>query len=117
LEKTWVARLPHAYTGAGSRSKATKVNKRKEDITLADLLTDDGFLAWQLKNDETEAQEWQNWMDRNPENAELVNQAIQLLSVLASMKEKKISDYQVNASFDRLMKKITRRENRFYSIL
>ena len=93
------------------------MKNNKNYTSIADLLTDDGFLAWQLKKDDSQNADWNEWMAANPENEQLVKQAAQLLHVFIDLKERKLSEYQVNASFDRLFKKIIKKENRLYSIL
>ena len=93
-----------------------KVNNKKEYTSIADLLTDDGFLAWQLKKDDRYNAAWDEWVAANPDNAELADQAAQLLNVIIDLKERKLSEYQVNASVERLLKKIIKEESKLYSI-
>ncbi|HTL08276.1 MAG TPA: hypothetical protein VL307_08480 [Chitinophagaceae bacterium] len=78
--------------------------------SVADLLTNDSFLAWQLKNDARHAAVWANWMAGDPANQALVTQASDLLALLVESREKRLSDYQVNMAFERLLKKIAANE-------
>lgn len=102
---------------AGNKVNHLKVTNKKDYTTIADLLTDDGFLAWQLKKDDSYDADWNEWVAANPENARLANQAAHVLNVFIDLKERKLSEYQVNASFDRLFKKIIKKESRLYSLL
>jgi len=93
------------------------LNLNKRYLTVTDLLTDDDFLAWQLKKRAGDGGVWADWMAENPDNAELVEEAVVLLAALVSIREKKLPDYQINASFERLLKKIKAKENTLYFIL
>jgi hypothetical protein len=93
------------------------VINNKKYTSIADLLMDDGFLAWHFKKDHSNDTKWNEWVASNSENAQLANQAAKLLTVFIELKERKLSEYQVNASFDRLFKKIIKKETKHYSIL
>jgi hypothetical protein len=82
------------------------VNDNKRYTTIADLLADDGFMAWHLKKNDRHEQTWNKWIAEKPEHAELANRAVQVLSVLIIPEEEKLSNQQIKASFDRLLKKI-----------
>ena len=93
------------------------MNDKKKYTTIADLLTDDGFLAWHLKKNDRRLQTWNKWIAENPEHAALANQAEQLLSVLINPEEEKLSNQQVNASFDRLLKKIVNKKKSVHNLI
>jgi len=79
------------------------VNEKKKYATIADLLTDDSFLAWHLKKNGRYKQSWNKWIAEKPVHAALAKQAEQVLSVLINPEEEKLSDRQVNASFEKLL--------------
>jgi len=93
------------------------VNCKKKYTTIADLLTDDGFLAWHLRKDDRYDLIWNEWVAEDSEHAQLANQAAQVLSVFIGLKTQKLSEYQVNACFNRLLKKIIKKEYKLYSFL
>jgi len=78
--------------------------------SVADLLTDDSFLAWQLKKDARHAARWTRWVASHPRNQALAAQAAALLTMLLESKEKRLSDYQINNAFERLLKQIATNE-------
>jgi len=82
------------------------VNHRKKYNTIADLLTDDGFLAWYLKINDRYEQAWNRWINENRTHAQLAKKAVQLLSVIMSPETDEVPQQQINASFDRLYNKI-----------
>ena len=77
---------------------------------MADLLTDDSFLAWYLKKNEKDERTWNQWIAATPEQAALARQAEHMLSVLIDLQTDNVSAYQRKISFDRLLKKITEQE-------
>jgi hypothetical protein len=92
------------------------VSDKKKYTTIADLLTDDGFLAWHLSNDKDD-QFWNTWIAEKPGHAALAKQAVQLLSVITNPDAKKIPDHGIHSSFDRLLKKIMKQEKRYSNLL
>ena len=93
------------------------MNDKKKYTTIADLLTDDGFLAWYLKKNDRKEQVWNKWIAEKPEHAELANRAVQVLSVLIDPEEEKLSNQQINASFDKLLKKLTNKGKRAHKLI
>jgi hypothetical protein len=86
------------------------VNDHKKYKTIADLLTDDGFLAWYLKTNDRYEKLWSKWIAEEPEHAALATQAINVLKVIMNPEEEKVSGHAISASFDRLLKKIINRK-------
>lgn len=97
-----------------NRLKVISINKYK---TVADLLTDESFIAWQLQQHPGATRVWTRWMTEKPENEALAEEAIQLLAALVTIRQKKLSDYQINTSFERLLRKIKTGEKRVHFIL
>jgi len=91
------------------------VNTNKDYTSIADLLTEDSFMAWWLKKDALHEQAWEKWMASKPANAALAREAEQLLAVLVNLETQPISIYQRNASFNRLLKKIAEEKKRTIS--
>lgn len=50
--------------------------------TAEDLLTDEGFLHWYHQTDPEELELWRQWINADPKNKELADEAVQLLSVM-----------------------------------
>ena len=88
------------------------MNTGKKYTEVTDLLIDDVFLAWYLKKDEKLMQVWDEWIAEKYEHAEMAKEARQILAVLFSLQTENISSYQRNASFERLLKKITSQEKK-----
>ncbi len=70
-----------------------------------DLLSDESFLAWYFKKPGKEHQQWINWMNDHPEQAQLVRQAIGLLEA-TRLPEPPISLQQITLAEERLLKRV-----------
>ena len=93
------------------------MNEKKKYATIADLLTDDSFLAWHLKKNGRYKQSWNKWIAEKPVHAALAKQAEQVLSVLINPEEEKLSDRQVNASFEKLLRKINNQGKTIHNLI
>ena len=92
------------------------MNTNKAYTSIADLLAEESFLAWYLKKNVLHEQAWEQWMAARPARAALVKEAEQVLEVLVNLERQPISNYQRNASFDRLMKKIADKEKKLLTV-
>ena len=82
------------------------MNKKTNYITVADLLTDEGFLSWYLATDESCEQFWAHWIAASPEHAKLAAKAVQMLKIITSPVVEKPDYQQLDAAFERLRRKI-----------
>ena len=70
-----------------------------------DLLTDESFLAWQLKASSDEKLQWEKWMHENPDKVALVHEAQSLLGSLI-LKESSIPEVQIQKAEENLIQAI-----------
>jgi len=72
---------------------------------VADLLSDDSFLAWHFKTDPLQVQQWDQWIAGHPESRELVKLAVSALDLLR-MQEKELPDGQITLAESLLLQKV-----------
>ena len=69
--------------------------------TVEELLSDESFLAWHQQTDGEAMRSWSEWIDVNPEQKQLAEQAVRLLHKI-HIGEKGKTNAQINAAADRL---------------
>jgi hypothetical protein len=78
--------------------------------TVEEFLMDDSFLAWLHQTDEKAIRQWMKWIETNPENKRLADEAVQLISIIGwAEKEFPVSEKQINAGYERLINTIAQR--------
>ena len=68
---------------------------------IEDILADENFLSWYLKNDETKTAAWQEWLAEHPDDHPLVREAIAFLDGI-SLAEQQPSAQQTELAAARL---------------
>ncbi|MEO5681396.1 MAG: hypothetical protein ABIQ88_02080 [Chitinophagaceae bacterium] len=81
------------------------MNKKKVKA-VAGLLADESFLDWHLQTNKVYEQYWDEWINEKPAHALLAATAVKLLQIITAPSVEKISCPELNASFERLLKKI-----------
>src|SRR5436190_20230412 len=76
--------------------------KTGNDITVEELLLNDGFLRWYYQKDEKEIQAWDEWMAISPEHQYLANQAVEMILLIRSARESKITEQEIMKETNRL---------------
>ena len=69
--------------------------KKRNYSTIEELLLADGFLNWYYLTDEKEIHEWNEWIAISPEHKHLANQAVEVLLLIRSAKENKITEQEI----------------------
>jgi transmembrane sensor len=69
---------------------------------VEDLLCDESFLAWYFKADPGAEEQWQKWMNREPQNRSLAEEAIVFLQSL-QFREKSLSASTMTGAENRLL--------------
>jgi transmembrane sensor len=77
--------------------------KKRNYSTVEELLLADGFLNWYYLTDEKEIHGWNEWIATNPEHKHLADQAVEVLLLLRSAKENKITEQEIRAETNRLI--------------
>lgn len=72
---------------------------------VEDFLSDDSFLNWYFRSDETDTNNWENWMTSNPDKKSLINEAVKFLNEL-KLNEKEIPFFQIDAAHTRFLNRI-----------
>jgi hypothetical protein len=73
--------------------------------TAEELLMDESFLLWYHHTDNEAVRLWNEWIAADPRHRLLADEAVLLLSRI-DLKEKGITDTQINTAADRLMRAI-----------
>jgi hypothetical protein len=69
--------------------------KKEIYTSVEDLLLTDGFLNWYCKTVEKEIREWNEWIEISPEHRGLANQAVEMLLLIRSANENKITEQEI----------------------
>ena len=77
--------------------------KKRNYSTVEELLLADGFLNWYYLTDEKEIHGWNEWIAISPEHKHLADQAVEVLLLLRSAKENKITEQEIRAETNRLI--------------
>jgi transmembrane sensor len=78
---------------------------RKHFSSFEDVLSDEDFLNWYAGGKGQQASNWEAWLLQNPQYQPLVQESIQYLDMI-QLKDKPVSERQVSAAHERLMKSI-----------
>ena len=79
--------------------------KKRNYSTVEELLLADGFLNWYLA-DEKEIRGWNEWIAISPEHKYLADQAVEMILLIRSAKENKITEQEIRAETNRLTRTI-----------
>jgi transmembrane sensor len=74
--------------------------------SVEEVLTDELFQAWYFKTDPEKSAAWEQWINQNPSQQELVSKAIACMQDIV-IKEQEIPTAQVDAAGQRLMNNLT----------
>ena len=77
--------------------------KKRNYSTVEELLLADGFLNWYYLTDEKEIHGWNEWIAISPEHKHLADQAVEVLLLIRSAKENKITEQEIRAETNRLI--------------
>ena len=80
--------------------------KKRNYSTVEELLLADGFLNWYYLTDEKEIHGWNEWIAISPEHKHLADQAAEMLLLIRSAKENKITEQEIGAEANRLTRTI-----------
>ncbi|MEP7373258.1 MAG: hypothetical protein ABI675_07670 [Chitinophagaceae bacterium] len=87
--------------------------KKVNYTTVDELLENDGFLAWYRKTDKIERKKWNEWIEASKEHHRLASEAIRFLELIMRAKENsKITEHEINTTFDRIRNTIAIFEKR-----
>jgi transmembrane sensor len=62
---------------------------------IEDIVSDEGFISWFLKENTAKAREWETWMLANPSKASLVHQAVDFIQAFPA-ENQRISSSEIN---------------------
>ena len=77
--------------------------KKRNYSTVEELLLADGFLNWYYLTDEKEIHGWNEWIAISQEHKHLADQAVEVLLLIRSAKENKITEQEIRAETNRLI--------------
>jgi hypothetical protein len=80
--------------------------KKRNYSTVEELLLADGFLNWYYLKGEKEIHEWNEWIAISPEHKHLADQAVEMILLIWSAKENKITEQEIRAETNRLTRTI-----------
>lgn len=80
-----------------------------ENYLLNDFLTDEYFLQWVQEGDKEADLFWRNWLARNPEKTEMIEEAKRIISLM-NFKHEGISGFQVESLLERIHQNIEEKE-------
>src|SRR6266700_1581885 len=76
--------------------------------TPEELLAEESFYCWYLKNDQDAVAKWDNWINTDPARLALAEEAVALLKSLR-LKEAPVPGAQADAAYSRLQENITKK--------
>jgi transmembrane sensor len=72
---------------------------------VEEIITDESFQAWYFRQNSTQVEAWEKWMEANPGQLELVNQATEWMKEL-KVNESSISANQAVEAYEKLNKRL-----------
>jgi len=81
------------------------MNRNLKKYSLVDLLSDESFQDWCLGKSENSAKFWSHWVQTNPDQEDIVNEAREILGTFKTNKNK-IDSSEVTESWEKLESRI-----------